>query len=282
MQIKKILFPVDFSDSSLVAARYVEAFAGEFEAEIMLLRAVTMGEHTLAEELLPASKAELDAFLADELKYFTTHRVCVAGDPAAEIIENARVWNPDLVMMPTHGLGYFKRHLLGSTTASVLHQLECPVWTSVHADTVPALEDIHCRRILCAIDFTGSSLEAMKWAAWLAGEYQAELAVVHATPAVSAAVASISVTDEYQRYVSDEAGKRIDELAGQVGLPSGGKAPRVFINSGDPATVTASAAKDFGADLLVIGRHRQEGIAGDLLQKAYAILRESPCPVISV
>jgi len=65
--IKKILFPVDFSDSCLGAARYVEALAGRFEAEIMLLHVVGMGEHNLAEDLLPQRQALLDAFLADEL-----------------------------------------------------------------------------------------------------------------------------------------------------------------------------------------------------------------------
>src|ERR1019366_3029392 len=116
-QIKKILFPVDFSESCVGAARYVEFFAGQFQAEITLLHAVRMGEHSLAEELLPQRKAQLDAFLADELKYFTTQRVCVTEDPANAILETADSWKPDLLMLATHGLGYFRRHLLGSVTA---------------------------------------------------------------------------------------------------------------------------------------------------------------------
>ena len=44
----------------------------------------------------------------------------------------------------------------------------------------------------------------------------------------------------------------------------------------------ALKAIEFGADLLVIGRHSGAGIAEHLFQNAYAILRESPCPVISV
>lgn len=42
-QIKKILFPVDFSDSCFSAARYVELLAGQFQAEVMLLHVVAMG-----------------------------------------------------------------------------------------------------------------------------------------------------------------------------------------------------------------------------------------------
>ena len=95
--IKKILFPVDFSASCLGAARYVEAFAGRFEAEIMLFHVVGMGEGglTLAEELLPVRQAELNAFLADELKYFTTERLCVMGDDAAaEILKPRAAGSP--------------------------------------------------------------------------------------------------------------------------------------------------------------------------------------------
>ena len=160
-QIKRILFPVDFSESCAGAGRYVEAFAGQFEAEIMLLHVITRGEHTLPDELLPVRKAQLDAFLADELKYFTTHRICIIADddidPATEIVESARSWCPDMVMLPTHGLGFFRRHLLGSVTAKLLHDLRCPIWTSVHAESAPALEDIHCRRILCSVDFSECS-----------------------------------------------------------------------------------------------------------------------------
>ena len=66
--------------------RYVEAFPARFETEITLLHAVGMGAHNLAEELLPQRHAQLDAFLVDELKYSTTQRLCVTGDPSSEIV----------------------------------------------------------------------------------------------------------------------------------------------------------------------------------------------------
>jgi nucleotide-binding universal stress UspA family protein len=271
-QIKKILFPVDFSDSCIGAARYVEAFAGQFEAEIMLLHAVGMGEHTLAEERMPIKKAQLDAFLATEFKYFTTHRVCVAADdPARAIAEAARSWSPDLVMMPTHGLGFFRRHLLGSVTAKTLHDVQCPLWTSVHAEFMPSLEEIHCHRILCSLDLCECSENILAWAAWLAGEYQASLGVVHATASADALDADWYLRNEFERYFSSQARALIDALQAEV-----------FINSGKPSLVVGRAAKEFAADLLVIGRHESVGVVGDLFQNALAILRESPCPVISI
>lgn len=276
-QIKKILFPVDFSPSCFGAARYVEAFAGHFEAEIMLVHAVGMGERVLAEELLPQRKAQLDAFLADELKYFTTHRVCTTGDALMAILEEASSWNPDLVMLPTHGVGYFRRHLLGSVTAKLLHDLKCPVWTSVHAETAPALEDIHCRRILCGLDLTPYSRAVLDWAVWLAGEYGAKLGIAHAASSVGASVEAWSVAEDFQEAVLERAAADVAALQAQTGSRA-----EVFVNSGPPAGVIADAAKQFDADLIVIGRHTAEGVVASLFQSAYGILTESPCPVISI
>lgn len=276
-QIKRILFPVDFSPACLGTARYVEAFAGQFQAEILLLHAVAMGERTLPEELLPVREAQLNAFQAEELKYFTTQRVCVAGDAASAIAEAADYWKPDLVMMATHGLGFFRRHLLGSVSAKALHDLQCPVWTSVHAENAPQLEDIHCRRILCAVDLGDRSRCVLEWAVWLAGEYQASLGIVHATTPVDAATSGWTPGEEFAQHVARQAKNSVYALQAEFRADA-----RVFVNSGDPAKVIAAAATDFAADLVVIGRHDETGIAGFLLQHAFAILRESPCPVISI
>jgi nucleotide-binding universal stress UspA family protein len=275
--IKKILFPVDFSSSCRGAARYVEAIAGRFEARIMLLHAVTMGEHNLAEELLPRSQAQLDDFLRDELKYFPTERICVTGEASSAIVDAARSWCPDLVMMPTHGFGVFRRLLLGSVTAKVLHDLDCPVWTSIHAEAAPPLEEVHCRRVLCALDLAPRSQSVLEWAAWLAREYQADLGIVHAVAKIPPEYGLWALTEESLRSVSEEA---------QIGIgilqTTAGTTAQVFVDSGDPATIIACAAKSFNADLLVIGRHSRTDVIGHLRPNAYAILRDSPCPVISI
>jgi len=275
--IKKILFPVDFSPACLGAARYVEALAGRFESEIMLLHAVGMGEYSLPEDLLPARQAQLDAFLADELKYFTTHRVCVTGEPAPDIVAAARRWNPDVVMMATHGLGTFRRFLIGSVTAKVLHDLHLPVWTGVHTETAPPLEKIHCRRILCAVDLSPRSQNILEWAAWMADEYDADLAVAHATEKLPEAYLAGGLEGELEQSLVDNAERRIEVLQSAVGITG-----PVFVKSGDPAKVVACAAKQYEADLLVMGRHSSGGVTGYLRQSAWDILRDSPCPSISI
>lgn len=277
VSIRKILFPVDFSENCYGAARYVEFFAGRFDAEVTLLHVVSMGEHNLAQELLPGRQKQLEDFLAAELKYFTTQRVCLIGEAAPAIVDFAQHWNPDLVMLPTHGTGLFRRLLLGSVAATVLHDLASPVWTSIHAEAAPALEKIHCRKILCAIDLTDRSRSVVQWAADLAGEYQAELAIVHATPALPTGYAGLKVYDDFVDSVAGKARSRVEGLLKEMGITGVAK-----VSPGDPALVVTNAVRDFGADLLVMGRHGGTGATGYLRRHAYGILRDSPCPVISI
>jgi universal stress protein family protein len=89
------------------------------------------------------------------------------GDPAAKIIECATTEGADLIMMPTRGYGPYRRFLLGSVTAKVLHDCDCPVWTSVHleqpTDAKPAYH-----KIACAVDAGPHTTKVLSWASGLA------------------------------------------------------------------------------------------------------------------
>jgi nucleotide-binding universal stress UspA family protein len=54
------------------------------------------------------------------------------------------------------------------------------------------------------------------------------------------------------------------------------------VEAGEPAKVICSTAGRVHADLLVIGRGSAAGVFGRSRTNAYAIIRESPCPVVSV
>jgi len=275
-RIKKILFPVDFSPSSMGAARYVEWFAGWSQAEVKLLHVIDTGTYFYPQEAAPFVRKHLDEFLTSELKYFAIQRECVLGDPASKIAEVAGDWKPDLIMMATRGLGMYRRFLLGSVAAKVLDDTQCPVWTSVHAERAPVLENISCAKILCALDLGERSREVLEWAATLAGEHNAALGIVHATPVIAAGRERLMDQDFAEALASDARGK-IAALQTSAGTNAS-----VSIIGGEPSDVSARAVTEFHADFLVIGRHNGTGIAGHLRHNAYSILRDSPCPVISL
>ena len=59
-------------------------------------------------------------------------------------------------------------------------------------------------------------------------------------------------------------------------------AGEILIEEGDPAQVVQAAATRRNADLVVIGRSAREGVLGRLRPNAYSIVRDAPCPVVSV
>ena len=106
-----------------------------------------------------------------------------ADDATEKILAVSRAENVDLIMMPTSGIGRYRRFILGSVTAKVLHDADCPVWTGVHLEQAPPLEALRIQNIVCAVDLKPHSERVLEWAQQMSGEYQAALHVVHAIPA---------------------------------------------------------------------------------------------------
>jgi nucleotide-binding universal stress UspA family protein len=51
----------------------------------------------------------------------------VKGSPNQEIVEEAENWGADLIIMGSHGYGFWRRSLLGSVSESVVHLAPCSV-----------------------------------------------------------------------------------------------------------------------------------------------------------
>jgi nucleotide-binding universal stress UspA family protein len=52
---------------------------------------------------------------------------CPAGDPATALLEAARAWSADLIVMGTRGRTGVARLILGSVARNVLHHARCSV-----------------------------------------------------------------------------------------------------------------------------------------------------------
>lgn len=53
--------------------------------------------------------------------------VLVPGSPRAAILDEAESWNPDLIVLGSHGYGALKRFLLGSVSQAVVSHAKCSV-----------------------------------------------------------------------------------------------------------------------------------------------------------
>jgi nucleotide-binding universal stress UspA family protein len=286
LTLRKILFPVDFSKRGTAIAGQVAAMARHFHAEVTLLNVVQTlpiwyGDPASPPyqvwvdpaELITQSQDTLNSYLTAELQGVTTERVVVEGEPAAAIVEFAHKEGFDLIMMPTHGYGPFRRLLLGSVAAKVLHDADCPVWTDVHEPSAGARPE--CRTIMCAVDLSDESLTAIQWTASLAASYQSELYLVHAIPAIEGPTRPED--GRFRTFLIDAAREHIAELQKKAGTSA-----KVCIEGGKVATTVRDAALHHHADLLVMGQGSLHAALGGLRTNSYAIIREAPCPVVRI
>jgi len=286
--LSKILLPVDFSERAASAARCAQPLARHFNSELILLHVLPplqyqygpaeFGGALLSDFYMNRATLvnhDLENFLPGELDDVNVTRTVLDGDPAQQIVSFAHQHPVDLIIMPTHGYGPFRRFILGSNTAKVLHDADCPVWTGIHMENTPSRVHGPLRRILCAVDLGPQSEKTLAWAAWLRQEFDACLTLMH----VTAPITDISATGQ-QAWCQDVRGAVQDELA-HLQQTVGCEA-NTLVEAGEPPLLVCAAAERLQADLLVIGRGSAAGVFGRLRTNAYAIIRQSPCPVVSV
>ncbi len=264
MALRTILVPVALSPACAWAARYSNRLARSLEAALIFLHVTGRPGHDLKD------------FLAAEIPGASYRTVVLKGDPAERIVEFARKECCDLILMPTHAHGRFRRFLLGSVTAKVLHDAACPVWTGVHHEDAPLADEAIIRSIVCAVDTDASCTGTIRQAQELAARFQARVKVIHAVAAADPTSDNVGEM-ELRRYLFGRAQARFSALLDAAGLSA-----EVTLGGGPVAQVVRETALHEHADLVVIGRgHTQCGL-GRLRTNAYSIIRESPCPVLSI
>ena len=291
---KHIVFAVDYSPRCIRTVVFVKEMARRHGSQLTLLSAAeplppTYGEvdvfSTMAlydlDGMRKSGQLRIESFtrehfadLASELK---VHSLCEPGDAAITITGYAQAVGADLIMMATHGYGKFRSLLIGSVTAKVLHDAQCSLWTGAHMEEAPSHEHVQIRQILCAIDLNRTSDDVVQRAIAMAHTHGAALRIIH----------SVSATDARgERHFEDELGKLLDRAM------RGGKTAtlmqevvsevRAAPQHESISRGVRTAALQHHADLVVVGRGGVHGSFGRLRTHAYAIIRDSPCPVLSV
>jgi nucleotide-binding universal stress UspA family protein len=280
--IRHILFPLDFSAAATAAIPYVRSLATQFRAKVTLLSVVPpawvsppgiVGPPAVSdpEALRAALQSHLDKL---PMEGFEPVRLTALGDPAEEIAEFTRDNAVDLVMMPTHGHGLFRRLLLGSVAAKVLHDVHCPVWTAAHAEKQHSHEAP--RKILCAVDGSEKSAALAKWAAEFSGNLGASLEFVHVVRKISDWLA-LESEQALQDQVRAESAGRVADL-----LKSAGVNASLRVAVGEIVETIVEEAREDCSDLIVLGRGAIHESLGRLRTHAHGIIQRSPCPVLSV
>ncbi|GAC1576263.1 MAG: universal stress protein [Polyangiales bacterium] len=139
------------------------------------------------------------------------------------------------------------------------------------------------RRILCPIDFSGSSIAALKHSIRLAAEHHASVEVLHVWEVPSfTGGAPVDRDGEMTlvEYVQREAAKRLDELLSAQG-DAASESIHGRLESGDAVSVIIDAARN--ADLVIMGAHGGGSISEMLLgDVADRVVSDAPCAVMTL
>ena len=138
IQLKKILVPVDFSESSKLAFTYAASFSLEFGSEIHLLHVIE--EETIhvgsledprhmGEKWEKESLQKLGEFVDAPYKELPVVLKAIGGEISDTIFSYAQENNVDLIIMGARGQSGFVESLLGSTSYDVARKAPCPVLT---------------------------------------------------------------------------------------------------------------------------------------------------------
>jgi len=146
----------------------------------------------------------------------------------------------------------------------------------------PTTCSVQVKKVLVPVDFSASSLKALRYAVAVANRFGASISLVHVVEPASflndvrnmpLAVSDGEVANKLHHKLVMLARKQID--------PETPVHPVVCI--GKPFDEIVKTAKTFNADLIIIGTHGRTGLKGALLgSTAERVVRHAHCPVLVV
>ena len=179
------------------------------------------------------------------------------GSPAHELLNRAREWQPDLIVVGSHGRTALGRFVLGSVSQKVLTEAQ----TSVRVARQTTGTGTSAIRLILGVDGSAGAQEAVRTVSargWTPGS---EVRVVVAEDvlianSVYALIPPVNeFVDEVNRSERTEAERIVKEAVEQLRSELDGKSVTVSsaVLTGDPKQVLVRHADEFGADCIFTG-----------------------------
>lgn len=275
LRVQRVLVGVDFSITSLAAARWVAKHLTA-DAELALahvialpripsfLRGLVREPRALLDQIAPEVNGGLTG-LAAALGAGTPRTELLIGLPSERLAACAEDFRADIVVVGRTGLraGTWKR--IGSTADRLLRRVRVPVLIATGALIEPP------RRILVAVDDGEIGQELLRTSLRFARRFGAELIAMHViSERVRAyAVAGVASTADVgtlntaaDAAIRDAAEEWLTDSLGDAGASGIGAsdAARVEIRMGDAGNEILAAADRLDADLIIIGSYGADAV----------------------
>ena len=142
---------------------------------------------------------------------------------------------------------------------------------------------IEFKQIICPVDLSDSSVRAFAHAAAIAQWYDAQLTVLHVVPTFEPIQMRGDLGDPVRVITPMPREQVLEEMSRTLNLAAVSPRATPIAEAGDPQSTIIDQAISKKADLIVMGTHGRRGFKRLLLGSVTeAILREAPCPVLTV
>jgi nucleotide-binding universal stress UspA family protein len=211
----------------------------------------------------------------------TVEAELLRGRPWAAIVEDAKLWGPDLIVVGSRGHGPVETAVLGSVSAAIVDHATCPV--------LVARSD-HAARVILAEDGSPAGMAARDLVgAWPAFE-TIPVVVVGVVDVAAPWRSGIAPTmfaaamDVYTEMIANARTTHREIVAAtETHLRTAGRTVSGELREGDPADQLRRAATDAAGDLIVVGSRGHVGISRLVMGSvAHAVLTHAHCSVLVV
>jgi nucleotide-binding universal stress UspA family protein len=277
LNLKKILVPIDFSETGMLALEHASFMARLAKADLLLLHVLPVQEYhfEIPEPVMRIENHDevnqiVEQKLAETIQRVHDNYGCNAkslsarGKVAQEIMEVAKDEKVDLIVMGTHGASGFEEFFLGSNAHKVVTVAPCPVITvQTHS------KKLGFSNIVLPIDRTLHSREKVETAISLANLFAAKIHIV-------------GLLEELDSHEEDKLNIVLDQVQNAIAkheLPYS----RKIVKGTNLANAALKYAASVGADLIVIMTEHESELNGIFLgARAKQIVNHSKVPVMSV
>lgn len=280
-----ILVATDFSPVSNTALDYALAIARRYDSHVFLTHIVSVDAFPMvAPEVAVTSFEKLRKNAELEFGYLLESGK-LRGIVHDVVIEEGTLWptieklidqkNIDLVVAGTHGVGSFKKLVIGSSAEEIFRHARLPVLTVGPTTKKEVPKEEEFKNILFATSFGPGAEREAAYAFSLAQENGARLTLLNVIPYV-------------EEYSTEAVAEKRREVVRQLNelLPLEADLwckPEFLMAIGEPVEEILSLAKKIEADLIVMGAKPRKNLAGNVPHtKASRIITGATCPVLTI
>jgi nucleotide-binding universal stress UspA family protein len=273
----KILIPVDFSETSLLAIKHGAYMGQHTKAGVYLLHVVNahyvsqnmfLPSVTLDQSLIEKKAAERLAELGKEItaEYGVTIQIIIkVGSPSTEVSKVAKEIGASIIVMGTHGYSPIEELVIGSTALKVITKAHCPTMAMSSVASHSGYENI-----VLPIDNTVNSRQKVHFSLEFAKRFNA---TVHA-------VGLLGTDEGDDKPAMELILHQIQVLAKEKNAKFSSE---ILSNVSNRANATVKYVEKVNGDLIVIMTDQDAELSGFFLGPySQQVIHHSRVPVIAI